>query len=80
MMIKPCKCGGELLEIKNRVTGIALQHIGLDGYDWGMETDGVDYRPQATVYCAACGNRRKDLRYDKIKGLEEVKSENTARA
>ena len=72
IMIKACKCGGELLAVKVRVTGLAELHIGIDGADLGMETDTLKYAPQATVYCAACEKRRKDLRYDKLKGLEVV--------
>ena len=71
-MIKPCKCGEELLVVKVRVSGLAEYHIGIDGEDFGLETDRLVYNFQATVKCARCGNRRRDLRFDKIKGLEEI--------
>ena len=69
-MINPCKCGGDSCLVKVRVTGLANHFISIDGGDLGMETDTLKYRYQATVYCADCGKRRSDLRYNN--GLKEV--------
>ena len=75
-MIKLCKCGGDVLVIKAKASGEAELHLGIDGEDLGMEMDGLTFKYQRTVYCA-CGKRRRDLRYDKIKGLIQIKHQPT---
>ena len=70
-MIKPCKCGSDLLMVKVRVSGLAEHLRSIDNLDYGMETDGLVYKYQTTVYCSNCLIRKDNLTFHPSHGVME---------